>query len=219
MGRQRYQNDLGRLNDELTGLHRMAATSLRRSVQALRLGDKHAASELTVADEDIDARQMAIENRALRIIALQQPVGRDLRLILMTVSVAGELERIGDYAKQIARRVRRLTQTDPALAAPPELTALGEIALRMVDGAIVAFLTDDVATARALAAEDDAADAAQDAVGRAVRAAVLGDARLFDAAENLLMIAHALERAADRATNIAERVVYLATAENEALNP
>jgi len=132
--------------------------------------------------------------------------------------VAGELERIGDYAKQIALQVRRAREAGYTPLLTTDLQELGALTEHILTASIAAFLSEDATTARAIATLDDQVDARRRAILEAVRQMALNDAALFDAALASLEITRALERVADRATNIAERTVYLATAAHESLN-
>jgi phosphate transport system protein len=213
-----YQHDMERLDDMLRSLGRLTVEAIRQSLLALRRRDAIGARRLIGADADIDALQRDVESQVYGIIALQQPVGRDLRLLLASMAVAQELERAGDYAKQIARAVETLAATDELPGLPGELARLGALASRMIEDAIAAFIARDPAAARALATADDEADRLEQAVRETVRAMVAEDIRLLESGLLLTGIASTLERLADRATNIAERVVYLATGETEPLN-
>src|SRR5690606_17393826 len=151
-------------------------------------------------------------------IALQQPVARDLRRILAAIAIAGELERIADYAKGIAKYTIGNDGAEP-LRPPPELHALGEAAIGMLRRVLAAVETPDAAVAHRIAAADDDVDelyyAARTAIDNRLSADSAGAPRTAD----LIFIAHNLERIADRATNVAERVIYLASGDMVELNP
>jgi phosphate transport system protein len=213
-----YAQDLARLDDMVRSLNRLVTAALRQSLLTLRRMDSIGARALIVEDQHINALQADIDHMVYRLVALRQPVARDLRLILASASVANELERAGDYAKAVARAVLRIEEASALMVVPAELAALGELAIGMLDGAVSAFVNQDAARARALAHEDDRADMLAGQLAQAVRDAVAADVNLVEAGLALLRVAAALERLADRATNIAERAVFFATGETEALN-
>jgi phosphate transport system protein len=214
-----YQHDLDRLADQLRSLGTLVDEALRKSLRALRKADPIEAREVIRADEHVNALLRDIEEGALRFLARQSPVAHDLRLLLTTISVAGELERGGDYAKAIAKNALRLATAATPLALPPALIELGDLATRLLTEAVAAYLAGDASTARAVAAQDDEADRIEEQLDILLRAAIHEDMTRLDAALALMQTAATLERLADRATNIAERVVYLATAASEELNP
>lgn len=218
MSRAHYRHDRDRQDDMLRSLGRLAVEALRRSLLALRRGDTIGARAVIRADEDIDALQRDLDGRIYRFVALQQPVARDLRRALAASAVAAELERAGDYAGHIARCVQQLADAPRRLDAPPDLARLGELAVAMVEQAVSAFLDQDAVAARELASRDEQADMLEESVSAEVRAAVASDLGLLEAGLALLAVASTLERLADRATNIAERVVYMATGQQELLN-
>jgi phosphate transport system protein len=213
-----YDQDLARLDDMLRSLNRLVISALRQSLLTLRRMDAIGARALIREDQHINALQADIDTMVYRLVALRQPVARDLRLILGSASVASELERAGDYAKTVARAVLRIEEAPARMDVPAELAALGELAVGMLDGAVAAFLNQDAAAARALAHEDDQADLLARQLVRAVRDAAGVDVELAYTGLALLRVAAALERLADRATNIAERTVFFATGETELLN-
>lgn len=218
MTHRTYDQDLARLDDMLRSLNRLVISALRQSLLTLRRMDAIGARALIREDQHINALQADIDTMVYRLVALRQPVARDLRLILGSASVASELERAGDYAKTVARAVLRIEEAPARMDVPAELAALGELAVGMLDGAVAAFLNQDAAAARALAHEDDQADLLARQLVRAVRDAAGVDVELAYTGLALLRVAAALERLADRATNIAERTVFFATGETELLN-
>ena len=187
-------------------------------LQALRRFDAIGASQIIHDDPDINALQQDIEDLTARFISRWQPLLRDLRRVLALLIVAGELERIGDYAKQVAAQVRRAREAGYTPLLMTDLQELGALTEHILTASIAAFLAEDATAARAVATLDDQVDARRRTILEAVRQMVLNDAALFDAALASLEITRALERVADRATNIAERTVYLDTAAHESLN-
>jgi len=212
------KHDYDRLHRALDGMAQRVKEAMHEALQALRRFDAIGASQIIHDDPDINALQQDIEDLTARFISRWQPLLRDLRRVLTLLMVAGELERIGDYAKQIALQVRRAREAGYTPLLTTDLQELGALTEHILTASIAAFLAEDVTAARAVAALDDQVDARRRAILDAARQMALNDIALFDAALASLEITRALERVADRATNIAERTVYLATAAHESLN-
>ena len=212
------KHDYDGLHHALDGMVQRVKGAMHEALQALRRFDAIGASQIIHDDPDINALQQDIEDLTARFISRWQPLLRDLRRVLTLLMVAGELERIGDYAKQIALQVRRAREAGYTPLLTTDLQELGALTEHILTASIAAFLSEDATTARAIATLDDQVDARRRAILEAVRQMALNDATLFDAALASLEITRALERVADRATNIAERTVYLDTAAHESLN-
>lgn len=211
-------HDYEYLRHTLDAMAHRVQNALHDSLQALRRSDAIGAGQVIRDDPDINALQQDIEDLVARFITQWQPMLRDLRRVLAMLAVAGELERIGDYAKQIAGQVRRARNANHPLLMTADLLELGASTEHILSASIAAFLAEDAALARSVAALDDQIDVRRHAIIEALRQAALNDNSLFDAAIASIEITRALERVADRATNIAERTIYLATAAHESLN-
>lgn len=212
------QLDFDRLADALGAMIKRVSGALRDCRTALERNDAIIAAQLVAADEDIDALQQRVETVALRVIASRQPMARDLRWVLASVSVAAELERIGDYTKRIAGRIVAMKQQRQPLLALPDLIRLGVLVQESYDASLSAFYAEDADAARLAARLDDQVDQVYESVYGTVRSIVIDDSSCFDAGQASLAIAYAFERLSDRATNIAERTIFLATTVHEALN-
>ena len=216
--RQHYDEELVGLHHQLTDMGSLALAAVERSLDALSHGDHELAQQVVADDKQIDQRELELHAHAVTLIATQQPVARDLRIILAAIAVASELERIADYAKGIAKLVVGAPGAT-ALQAPPELLHLGASAQAMLGHTLGALADLDEGAARALFAEEEQIDRVYKPLKRSLANALaesaLGPARAAD----LLFIAHNLERIADRSTNIAERIVYYTSGEQVALNP
>jgi len=215
----RVQHDYERLRNTFDGLARRVSGALHDSLLALRRSDALGAAQIVKDDADINALQQDVEEQATRLLAQWQLMLRDLRRVVAILMVASELERIGDYAKQIAAHVTQARAVNYALPALAELQRLGALTEQILAASIAAFTAEDVSAARGIAPLDDQIDVLRHAIGAAVRGTPLNDAAAFDAGLATIEIARTLERVADRATNIAERTIYLATATHESLNP
>ncbi|HMQ30093.1 MAG TPA: phosphate signaling complex protein PhoU [Chloroflexaceae bacterium] len=215
--REHYDAELAALHHQLNDLGGLASTAIGRAIEALGRQDPAAARQVVEDDALIDRAQHLLEEHAVGLIALQQPVARDLRRILATIAIGNELERIADYAKGISKLVVG-AEGAPQLEAPAELLRLGAMAHACLDHALAAVADHSEAAARALAREDDQIDRLYKEL-KARLAGDLGSSPAPARAADLLFVAYHFERIADRATNIAERVVYWASAEVVALNP
>lgn len=217
--RDRYVKQLKTVHDDLLRMGSRVEHSLADAMRALETWDTSLADHVIAGDKEIDAARTSIEEAVQNLLATQQPVlATDLRMLNATVSIAGELERAGDYAKGIAKRVGRCLRAPELIETPGQLHRLGEYAQHMLNAALDSFVRLDVNLARTLAFEDEKVDELEDQVS----ADLLNNARTnpntLDCVINLLDVAHTLERVADRATNIAERVVFIATNQQEVLN-
>jgi phosphate transport system protein len=209
-GRATFEKELRWLQDEMLLLASMVDTAIGDSVDALRHLDAVKANKVIRGDREINARRFSIEEAAVTTIATQQPMARDLRTILAVLHISVELERIGDYAAGNARIV--LMHGDQELLKPLiDIPRMADVGRAMLRGALDAFVQQDVEFARQVAAEDDQVDALYNQVYRELLTYMLQDPRTIDRATWLLWVAHNLERIADRATNICERVIFLVT--------
>lgn len=216
--REHFEHELGIVRADLITLGQMASTAVWRSLVSLERREPGWARQVIAGDPPINEASQQVEAHALQLIATQQPVATDLRRLIAAIKIGGELERIADYGKGIAHIVVRYADQLPATL-PPDLLALGTQAKVMLDAALAAFADQDVAAAKALLAEDDVADALYKRAEGALIALIQADPTAAELGAGLLLVAHHLERTADRATNLAERVVFMAVGEIIELNP
>lgn len=218
-GRPRFDRELTDVHDMLLRTGIQVEQALRDALHALTTWDSLMARRVISLDGNIDAAQMNLAADVLLILATQQPVGRDLRLLQAAVLMMGELERMGDYAKQIARATLAASNAPLLVSAPARLQTMGYDAIAMLSSALDAFSNLDCEQARSLAPQDTCIDDLEDRI----RADLLADAQdapaTIPCVVQLIRIARILERVADRATNIGERVIYLVTCRTESLNP
>jgi len=197
----------------------MVEQALLRAITSLDTWDSVTAAQVINDDVQIDDAWRSLEERTIHLLATQQPiVASDLRLITVATAIAGELERIGDYANIIARRVRRATRRPSLVTPPPAIKEMASLALQMVNTSLEAFLRQDSALAHSLTQSDERVDELEDQLRAEIIAQVKSDPEKVEAAIDMLDAIHALERAADRATNIGERVIFLSTNSVENLN-
>lgn len=208
--RTHYHQELRRLQDELLVMGSMVSQALSDSLAALKKQDLDRARQIIADDRLVNTKRFRIEDDCLTLIATQQPMARDMRLIAGILEIASELERIGDYAKGIARITLYLGKT-PLVKPLVHMPQMLDIVVEMLRGALDAFITQDVEQAREIPKRDDGVDHLYNTINRELIAIVIADPRQIDHANYLSWAAHNLERAADRTTNICERVIYTAT--------
>jgi phosphate transport system protein len=197
-------------------LEELVVDAVRRAMIALRTQDRTLADRVIRDDAIVDAKRYAIEEEAVGTLATQEPVAHDLRLLVAILNIIVDLERIADHAEGIAKIVLRLGE--PLLKLPAGLSLMAEIATSMVEGAMAALLARDVEEARRVAERDNEVDALMEGVSGDLIASMLRHPSSAARATYLIWVAHDLERIADRATNICERVVYLVTGETREMN-
>jgi phosphate transport system protein len=208
--RESFDQQLKQLKERLLRLGAMVAKAQEQAVRALSERNEELAKELIVGDQEINQAQRQIDEECLQLIASQQPVARDLRLIFSISSIASELERMADHAKGIAVLALRLAD-QPMLKPLIDVPRMAEIGRELLLGQLDAFTKGDVDAARRLAARDNEIDELNNQVFRELLVIMMTDPRTISRATYLLWVAHNLERFSDRTTNIGERVVFLQT--------
>ena len=217
--RDRYLRQLKLVHDDLLRMGSRVEHALADAMRALASWDTSLARRVIAGDQEIDEARNSIEEAVLELLATQQPVlATDLRTLNATIAIAGELERAGDYAKGIAKRVERCLKAPALIETPADLHRMGSLAQTMLHTCLDAFIRLDVAVARSLASEDERVDTLEDQVVDELMRAARQDPAKLDCAILMLDVAHTLERLADRTTNIAERVIFIATNVTEQLN-
>ena len=217
MPREHYDQQLRSLQDDLLRLASLVEASIRRSIDALKNQDVEEARRVIADDDLIDRRQYALEDKALLLIARQAPMAADLRMISAVISIASELERMGDYAEGIAKIAIR-GANEPLLKPVADIPGMAERAQGMLHEALDAFVNRDVEAARKLAAEDHEVDELTLQVQNELLEYMQRDPGNIERALHLIFVAHNLERLADRTTNIAERLIFVVTGEVVDLN-
>jgi phosphate transport system protein len=212
MTRQNFDRELQRLQDELLALGSRVEEALIKSVRQLKQRDFQASRRLIAADRDINERRFAVEEEVMTLIATQQPMAGDMRLLAAILEMVTELERIGDYAKGIAR-INLLIGEQPLVKPLIDLPVMAEKARCMLHEALEAFIQRDVEGARAIAQRDTEIDALYNQIYRELLSYIMEDPHVIEQANYLLWVAHNLERTADRVINICERVVFTVTGE------
>jgi phosphate transport system protein len=211
-GFRHFHEQLAELRQRLLAMSEQAEALVALSVDALLERDAEKAALVIDGDRALDEAELAVEGMAIQLLALQQPMARDLRLLVGAIKVSGDLERVGDHAVNIAQGTRRLVARDARPAPVPELEEMARRARRMLADALDAFARGDGQLGRAVCRADDAVDALYDSVFRSLLTQMTTDARAITPSLELLLVSRNLERVADLATNIAETAVYVAEA-------
>jgi len=210
--RKTFERELQLLQDQILVMGSMVEEAMMTSIDQLKKRDLPGAQRLIDHDVEINAKRYAIEGQALALIALHQPVARDLRTLAAILEIATELERIADYAKGIAK-INLLIGEKPLLKPLIDIPLMAEKALEMLRRSLDAFVQQDVEAARTIPADDDEVDHLYEQVYRELMTFILADPSTIEQANHLLWAAHNLERAADRVSNICERILFTVTGE------
>ncbi len=208
------QEELSKIENDLVDMSEMVRKALERSVEALKKRDMNMAHQVVAQDAKINSRRFDIENGCISLIETRQPVSADLRLIISILNVVTELERIGDYAEGIAK-IAIMIGDEPPLKPLIDIPRMAEIASEMTAKSVQALVTGNVEQATQTISMDNVVDNLYDQVFRELLTFMMVDPKTINRATRLIWVAHNLERAADRATNICERAVYLVTGKME----
>ena len=211
-------SELQRLQDDLLVMGSKVGAALSQSVDSLAERDYDKAMDIIRSDVEINTRYYDIEEGCVRVISTQQPTAGDLRLLTSMISISAELERIGDYAKGIAKISLRL-RNEQLMKPLIDIPQMAEKVRGMLHRSLLAFSYKDVSMARTVPLEDEAVDQLYDQVYRELFTYMLQNPENINQGNQLLYVAHNLERAADRCTNICQRVVYTATGQIVNLEP
>ncbi len=210
MLRRRFEAELQRLENEVLELGNMVQQALREAVEQLRTRDLEGSQRIIEEDVRINAKRFQIEADVLVLIATQQPIARDLRALAAILEIIRELERTGDYAKGIGK-INLLIGERELIKPLLDIPRMADKALDMLSRALDAYIARDMDAAIAISQEDDEVDELYNQVRRELMTIVLSDPSKAEQANLLLWAAHNLERAADRVTNICERIVFFVT--------
>ncbi len=217
LARATFDRELRELQDDVILLGSMVDKAIERAMDALKRRDIPEAQRIRQDDLLINERRYAIEEKAVTLIATQQPTARDLRRILAILHISVDLERMGDHAEGIAKIVI-LHGNEPLIKPLVDLPIMADVARRMLRGALDAYVAQDVDAARRICEMDDEVDELHDKTYRELLEIMLRDSANVTRATYLTWVSHNLERIADRVTNICERVVFQVTGRIEELN-
>jgi phosphate transport system protein len=208
-----YDDEQRRLLEDILRMGNMAAAQLEAALDVVERRDDRAAERIAANDEAIDAIERSIDHDVMRL-ALRGPLARDLRVIFSALKVAADLERIGDYAANVAKRSTALNLSPP-LPHTRGLDAVGRLALQQVRDVLIAYRDNDAEAAQRVRARDAELDTQYTGLFRELLTYMMEDARAITPCTHLLFMAKNLERIGDHATNIAENVWFLVHGEEE----
>ena len=206
--RRHFHDDLSHVKVRLLTMSGEAEAALGLAVEALLGRDKAKAQQVITGDHRIDTMEMEIEEQCINLLALHQPMARDLRMLTSALKIANDLERVGDHAVNIAQSAERLAQSRP-ITPEPEIIEMARLAREMLSDALEAFIRGDAAAGREVCLRDDRVDALHRSVFRILLTHMMEDAHSISAGMELFLVSRNLERVADLATNIGEDVVFL----------
>jgi phosphate transport system protein len=212
-----FKAQLETLEQDTVLLGGLARQAVAEALEALSTNDVELAADVVAHDIAINRQRFQVEAFCFALIATEQPVAGDLRVIVASLTIAAELERVGDHAKRIARLVIRLNDLSQS-ANRGDLPRMGRMALAMLDRVLRAFIARDVQESQAICRADDALDALYKQTFNVLLASMLAAPKAVNTGTYHLQIAHELERLGDRATNIAERIIYTVTGDLVDLN-
>jgi phosphate transport system protein len=205
-----FDNDIGELRGLISQMGGLAEDAIDKAMQALQRNDLALAEQVRVADKQIDVIEAEVERLAVRIIALRAPMAVDLREVVAALKIAGVVERIGDYAKNIAKRVPMI-ESEHRIEPISILPAMGRMASEMVHDVLDAFAARDAEEAVRVVECDNALDDFYDSIFRTLVTYMVENPRTIGQVAHLLFVAKNLERIGDHATNVAEMVYFAAT--------
>jgi phosphate transport system protein len=212
--RTTFHKKLKEIQDEVLVMGSMVRKAIMSSVKALKERDLDLAHQIISDDLKVNQKRFEIEEGCIQLVATQQPMASDLRVIIAVLNIISEMERIGDHAEGIAKIVVMIGN-EPPLKPLIDIPRMTEKTIDMLQRSLDAFVNHDADTARKIVAEDDEVDNLYNQVFRELLTFMAEDPRTITRATRLIWVAHNLERSADRVTNICERVVYMVTGKME----
>ncbi len=215
--RQNFQDDLSSLQQDILRMGSLVESMLAKAVESLRIQNMELAQEVFELEEQIDLLEADIEQKCLRLIATQQPFAKDLRRIAAGFKIITDLERMADYCYDIAKTTIQIGN-EPLIKPIIDLPRMSSLTQKMLKDALDSYVREDVELAYQMCKDDDAVDGIFSQVFRELLTYMIEDPRTISQATRLLFVGRYIERIADHATNIGERVIYLVTGEKKELN-
>ncbi len=203
-----FTQELRRLNAVIEEMGTLAASQLEGAMRALSSRDPRSAAEVVLNDALVNRLEQEVDTSTLRLLALRQPVAFDLRTIVAALRISIDLERVADYAANVAKRVRDLNET-PLDEVVDVVLRMGEVARGMILGIVEAYQNLDVERALEVWGRDDAIDALYNQQLCLLRDTMMADPRLVPVCTSLLLVSKSLERIGDHLTNVAEHIHFL----------
>jgi phosphate transport system protein len=207
MSMRHFHEELELLKSRLVAMSGIAEAAVQNAVAALLERDLDKAQDVIHKDAVLDDLEVAIDDLGINLLALQQPMARDLRFIMAAMKIGNDLERVGDHAVNIAETLEFLLEVAP-FPNLPELEEMARVSTNMLSDALNAFILGDSALAREVLQRDDRVDELHDSNFRILITHMMEDPRKITAGMDLLLVSGNLERIADLATNVAEEVVF-----------
>lgn len=215
--RSHFDMELARLNESVLDMGSRTRQMVGAAVRALMDNDLDLAAEVIAGDIAIDEARHRIEKQCYALLVMEQPVAGDMRNIVAALTIAGELERVGDHAKRIAKLQQRQNIV-PTSIPMGGIDRMCELSLRLLDRALKAYASRDIDAARQVCKDDDDIDHLYKQTFNVTLTYMLENTKSIGPGTYLIQVAHELERVGDRATNIAERTIYAETGELIELN-
>ncbi|HEU0054261.1 MAG TPA: phosphate signaling complex protein PhoU [Longimicrobium sp.] len=212
-GVRHFHEELARLKGQLLEMSALAEELVGAAMEALADRDVQRAQEVIARDNQVDALEVQIDDTCIHLLALQQPMARDLRLITMAMKIANDLERVGDHAVNIAQAVPHLVEA-PVVMDFPEIEEMARSAREMLSDALDCFVRADADNAREVCRRDEWVDQLHESVFRILVTHMMEDPRRIGPSMSMFLVSRNLERIADLATNVAEDVVFLVEGRN-----
>jgi phosphate transport system protein len=208
-----YEEELNHLAADVARMGGLAEAQVAASVDAVARRDVALSEAVVAKDDRLDALELDIERRAIRLVALRQPMANDLRRTLSAIKIAGNLERCGDLAKSIAKRALMLTDSEPLTPLTRSIDRMGKLVANRLREVLDAYTANDLERAVAVWTRDQEVDEHYNSLFRELLTYMMADPRTITPCAHLLFVAKNLERIGDHATNIAEIVHYEQTGE------
>lgn len=215
--RERFNNQLKELNTKLIEMGSMVENIIEVSIQSLVNRDLDMARKVYELDDAIDELELEIENQCMHMLALQQPMAKDLRVIETILKIITDLERMGDHAVNIAKITLEMGGA-PLIKPLIDIPRMSTLAQDMVSKSLEAFMKEDIELAKIVAEEDEAVDKIYEDIYEELIGMMVEKPEIIGQATHLLFIGRFLERIADHATNIGERIIYMVTGERVEIN-
>ncbi len=209
-----FHKELREIQDDILVMGSMISKAILQSVVALQKRDLSLAQQVIVNDQKIDHKRFEIEDKCLQLIATQQPMANDLRTIVSVLYMITELERIGDYAKGVAK-ITIMIGNEPPLKPLVDIPRMAEKTVDRLNRSLIAFISHDFDTARKISTEDELIDSLYDEVFQELITFMAEDPKTITRATRLIWVAHNLERSSDRITNICERIIFMVNGKME----
>jgi phosphate transport system protein len=209
-----FQQQLQVIQEDICSMGNNVTSAIDKAIMALKNRDLKMAHQIIANDTNINTQRFAIEDKCVELIATHQPKAVDLRTIVAVLNIITELERIGDYADGIAKVVIMIGD-EPPLKPLIDIPRMADITVDMVNKSLQSLTTRDIELARRVISLDSVVDGLFDQIFRELLTFMMADPKTINRATRLIWVAHNLERAADRATNICERVFFMITGKME----